>query len=102
MIADHIIEETDTKRKCVYCNNRLEKNIWASIFEKELHYKTTRCKCGKELRIRVNFCGSGHDSWDGNFEWIKKFNNNDKKEKQTVKKLEPLIKELKRVDKFQK
>jgi len=102
MIAEHLIEEIDTKKRCVYCNGLLEKNPWNSEFEGELHYKTTNCKCGKENRIRVDFGGSGHDSWDGIFKWLKEANKNQKKEKQTIKKLEPLIKEIKRVDNFKK
>lgn len=100
MVADHIIEEISTKQRCVYCNKALEKNTWHSAFQGELHYKTTRCECGKESRVRVNFAGSGHDSWDGTLSWMKELNQ--KNEKQSVKKLEPLIKELKRIDKFSK
>lgn len=100
MVAEHIIKEIDTKQRCVYCNKVMEKSIWHSSFHGEIHYKTTNCVCGKESRIRVDFAGSGHDSWDGTFNWLKELNQ--KNEKQSVKKLEPLIKELKRVDKFNK
>lgn len=102
MIAEHIIEEIDTKQRCVYCNKLIEKNTWQSIFHGEIHYKTTKCECGKESRVKVDFAGSGHDSWDGTFNWLKELMKNQRTEKQSVKKLEPLIKELKRVDNFNK
>ena len=38
---------------------------WKSEFEMEIHYKLGKCDCGKELRIRVPFHSSGHDSING-------------------------------------
>lgn len=102
MLAVHLLGEIDTKTRCVYCNRTLESNSWQSVFDGTLHYKTTKCKCSKENRIKVDFAGSGHDSWDGTFNWFKELTKSQKKEKQKVKRLEPLIKELKRVDKFVK
>ena len=27
------------------------------------HYKTQQCLCGRKVTIKVDFIGSGHDSW---------------------------------------
>ena len=35
-----------------------------SEFEKEIHYKSCKCDCGKELRLRMPFYGSGEDSFN--------------------------------------
>jgi len=58
----HIIKEHQLHH-CLYCATKLAPTDWKSEFYLEVHYKTCRCACGKSNRIRVNFFGSGHDSW---------------------------------------
>ena len=58
----HLITEEHLKDKCVYCNSELAD--WCSEFHMNKHYKTARCRCGKKIRISVDFLGSGHDNWD--------------------------------------
>ncbi|MBI2546519.1 hypothetical protein HYV81_05035 [Candidatus Woesearchaeota archaeon] len=58
------ITEHDARFKCMYCSNDLAKNIWYSDFIGDsLHYKVTKCNCGRHARVKVNFLSSGHDSW---------------------------------------
>jgi len=76
---------------------------WISSFSGKIHYKEIKCSvCGKTNRVKVDFAGSGHDSWDKTNKWLDELNKNHKIEKQSVKQLEPRIKELERVDKFGK
>ena len=60
----HLVKEQENIWHCLYCNKELSANDWKSIWEGEFHYKETRCKCGKKHRVKVDFCGSGHDEWD--------------------------------------
>lgn len=53
---------------CSRCKKELKKEDFKSIFEGELHYKTTKCSCGKENTIQVMFLGSGGDDWEGHIE----------------------------------
>ena len=49
--------------KCLYCRQELPGSKWISQWcSEELHYKTTRCECGKQNWIKVDFYGSGHDT----------------------------------------
>ena len=36
-----------------------------SNIDKEIHYKSSKCDCGKELKVKVPFYGSGEDSFNG-------------------------------------
>lgn len=59
--------EQDQRDFCPYCGSSLSGMPWDSDFSSCLpntHYKTTRCSCGRELWLRVDFSGSGHDRWD--------------------------------------
>lgn len=103
MIKDHLIEEGHSKERCSYCSNSFLNAKWLSIFEGEHHYKSTKCpSCGKENRVKVGF-GSGHDSWDRTSQWVKEPKQQEEtKDKTTIKQLEPTIKQLERVDKYSK
>ena len=57
------VTDFDARFKCLYCSNDLLSNKWYSDFIGSLHYKTTRCNCGRHVRIKVNFLSSGRDSW---------------------------------------
>ena len=62
---DHLIDNDFFKIACPYCLKSNEDMEWKSEFEMEMHYKSSKCDCGKELKFRVNFNGSGHDSFNG-------------------------------------
>jgi len=97
----HLLKEEHQKDNCIYCNNKLNGLRWDSAFESLIHYKVIECKeCKKENRVKVDFHGSGHDSWDGTFEWIKDFNGKEKDGKVTT--LESKVKSCKRIDNFKK
>jgi len=58
---DHLIDSTFFNIACSYCLKSSSEMDWHSEFEKEIHYKSSKCDCGKELKIRMHFYGSGHD-----------------------------------------
>ena len=60
----HNIKERQTKHQCIYCGRFFDRGRWVSRHDINFHYKTIKCKCGKETRITVKFIGSGHDNWD--------------------------------------
>lgn len=66
----HLVKEGGNPWHCLYCSTELSANDWQSVWESQFHYKVTRCKCGKKQRVKVNFCGSGHDDWDEQFSFI--------------------------------
>ena len=63
MTKHHLMDSFLTRDLCPYCLADLSENIWHSEFEMEIHYKATSCGCGKHIRLKVNFSGSGHDEW---------------------------------------
>jgi NAD-dependent SIR2 family protein deacetylase len=68
----HLINEINQRIECPYCHDNLQKNEWVSLFVFEHHYKETECnKCSKQIRLKVNFHGSGHDCWDYGSEFSK-------------------------------
>jgi len=60
----HLVSEPQQKTFCIYCGRNVPRNEWSSEWHLEAHYKTIKCQCGKNLHIKVNFEGSGHDSWN--------------------------------------
>lgn len=85
----HLINEIHQIKECPYCRNNLKKHEWESVLELQHHYKETSCdKCGKPIRVKVNFDGSGHDCWDNNSEFCKLINNVPKAEKPLEEKIE--------------
>lgn len=69
-MRSHLVKEQDNKWNCLYCSTELSANNWKSIWEGQFHYKETRCNCGKKHRVKVDFCGSGHDDWDEQFSFV--------------------------------
>lgn len=71
----HIMKEEDQIRICPYCKAET-KNGWKSEFHLEFHYKISKCKCGKKLKLKVNYIGDGNDDFDKkveeNFKKIRK------------------------------
>ena len=67
----HLLKENDIKEMCPYCKEPTDAIEWISEFSGEKHYKVGDCKCGKELRMQVDFIGSGNDLWAKikNHEW---------------------------------
>jgi hypothetical protein len=57
------MRENDFKEKCMYCHRVLVSDDWRSHFSAQTHYKTMKCECGKLNKIKVDFVGSGHDTW---------------------------------------
>ena len=64
MCVHHLLKEEDLRVICPYCKESLKEKEWKSHFELEHHYKTTDCKCGKTISIKVDFHGSGNDEWN--------------------------------------
>ena len=63
----HLVSEEGLKTFCLYCKTEVHPTCWTSEWDSEKHYKKCTCNsCGKDLTIRINFEGSGHDSWNGN------------------------------------
>ena len=67
---DHLMTETDLTERC-YCGKVFQGKSWTSenVSEGDVHYKKTICDCGCTIHVKVNFRGSGHDSWDGTNNW---------------------------------
>lgn len=61
----HLIRNIERDGSCIYCSERLPSEKWDSFFAQVQHYKCVLCKCGKDNCVRVDFIGSGHDSWSG-------------------------------------
>ncbi len=61
-MMDHLIDSTFLKIACSYCLKSSSELDWKSEFEREIHYKSCTCDCGKELKIRMPFYSSGHDT----------------------------------------
>jgi len=62
-----MVGEENFISQCPYCLREAKPthaNKWRSEFNREIHYKALRCSCGKDLRIKVSFQGSGHDNWN--------------------------------------
>lgn len=75
MRTHHLVNEVHQRLECPYCKNDLVENRWESDFNLQHHYKRTECeKCGREISIKVNFNGSGHDCWDKNSEFCRLIN----------------------------
>ena len=64
-MMDHLIDSNFFNIACSYCLKNNEDVEWKSEFELEIHYKSCKCDCGKELKVRVPFYGSGEDSFNG-------------------------------------
>lgn len=60
----HIARSETQQETCLYCGASLRDKSWESEFKGYLHYKTLMCDCGRKVHIRMNFKGSGHDSWN--------------------------------------
>jgi hypothetical protein len=64
MTVHHIIRERDLQRACPYCGRKTDASKWESLFDhSNFHYKTQDCICGRKVTVKVDFIGSGHDSW---------------------------------------
>lgn len=72
-MKDHLVSEIVQRKQCIYCGTDLADREWRSEFARDLHYKSIVCDCGKDVRIQVEFHGSGHDSWDGTNSWKQHF-----------------------------
>ncbi len=59
-----LVSEGHLKKFCIYCKTDVPMEKWESEFDSEGHYKTFTCSCGKKLHIKMDFEGSGHDSWN--------------------------------------
>jgi hypothetical protein len=59
----HLVTEGD-REWCFICGRKLEPP-WESAFDGDKHYKVKECDCGYLHSIRIDFFGSGHDTWDG-------------------------------------
>ena len=64
MIDHHLIKRIEKEGNCIYCSEKLP-DTWESSFASQSHYKCVVCTCGKNNCVRVNFQGTGHDTWSG-------------------------------------
>jgi len=88
MAADHELSEEDLKQTCPYCKHDMsDQKLWKSCFCGSIHYKHATCNCGKDLSIKVEFEGSGHDMWSGAPSWMF----NEEVKETPVKKLDDVI-----------
>jgi hypothetical protein len=60
----HILNEVDCRLICAYCRKDISRRSWISEWVGEIHYKVTRCECGKVISVKAGHQGSGHDNWD--------------------------------------
>lgn len=61
----HLLSEGELKTFCIYCKAEVPIKEWKSDWHLEMHYKTVKCSCGKDLHVKAGFEGSGHDEWNG-------------------------------------
>ena len=62
----HLVSEGHQKTFCIYCKTEVPLEKWKSEWEFEGHYKKLKCPgCGKDIHIKMDFGGSGHDCWNG-------------------------------------
>ncbi|MEA3429857.1 MAG: hypothetical protein U9R08_01145 [Nanoarchaeota archaeon] len=74
----HMVKSEQVKDQCPYCGTDLDKVTgWESEFHIGMHYKKITCSCGKENILKVDFIGSGHDTWDGKPNWKGKIKGKD-------------------------
>lgn len=64
MVCHHNVNEEDILHQCAYCGINISDFEWLSEFFGSNHYKVTSCTCGKENRVKIQFCGSGHDNFN--------------------------------------
>jgi hypothetical protein len=64
MTVHHIMSEKDQKASCPYCGRCTQDHKWESQFHDNAHYKEQHCECGRKLSIKMDFMGTGHDSWN--------------------------------------
>ncbi len=84
------MDSKEVRFTCPYCKNNLEETFgWKSHFSGHQHYKGIKCNCGKEVWLKVNFAGSGDDTWDGKESWVSK-----EKQQETTQKQESKIKQI--------
>ena len=87
----HLFREDNLKIQCYHCGKTLNSKTWNSEFHKEFHYKSTTCECGRQLSVKVDFIGSGHDSWDKTNSWKKTVHEELCTEKTSMKILKNLV-----------
>jgi len=63
VISHHLMCDNDLMCQC-YCGKDLKDSKWDSQFFGEKHYKITKCGCGREVMVKVQFSGSGHDTFN--------------------------------------
>ena len=63
MTAHHLLKEKELINRCLYCNRDIPTIAWRSEFFGNTHYKVFDCECGKTMKFKVDFLGSGDDSW---------------------------------------
>jgi hypothetical protein len=82
----HLVNEDNLKNQCAYCGTEINSGSWESVFYINRHYKSIKCKCGKENVIRVDFIGCGHDS-----EWSSKIPLDKKAKDVVISKFDELV-----------
>lgn len=62
----HIIKEKDQTKICPYCKRKPKK--WKSEFHFQFHYKINKCKCGKKIKVKMDYISDGNDNFDKKIE----------------------------------
>ncbi len=53
-MVHNIMKEEDTEVFCPYCKNEIVNKKFKVELIEGITYKTTKCKCGKDVRIKTN------------------------------------------------
>jgi len=53
-MVHHIMKEENLEAVCPYCKKELKSKDFKIELVEGINYKTTKCKCGKNIRIKFN------------------------------------------------
>jgi hypothetical protein len=68
MTVHHLMGDLEVVRTCPNCKRQIPAR-WCSKFDvSNAHYKDFDCECGYTVSIRVDFSGTGDDSWNENLD----------------------------------
>lgn len=68
MSVHHLMSEEDAVSNCPNCRREIPAKWFSKFDVSNFHYKDFECDCGYMVSIRVNFSGSGDDSWNENLD----------------------------------
>ena len=68
MTVHHSMRDSDMIRNCPKCRREIPARWFSKFDVSNFHYKDFACDCGYTVSVRVNFSGSGDDSWNENLD----------------------------------